>query len=59
MHMVGHQTEGMHTVCEAASAFLEQTIKQHPVLVPEEDILPVVAAQDDVIEATGQVHRGL
>jgi len=46
----------MHTVGEAASTFLEQTIKHHPVLVFEEDILAVVAAQDDMLEPTGQVQ---
>lgn len=56
VHMIGHQAESMHTVCEAASTFLDQTIKHHPVLVFEEDILAVVAAQDDMIEPTGQVQ---
>jgi hypothetical protein len=46
----------MHTVCDAASTFLEQTIKHHPVLVCEEDILALVAAQDDMLESTGQVQ---
>jgi hypothetical protein len=46
----------MHTVCDAASTFLEQTIKHHPVLVCEEDILALVAAQDDMLEPTGQVQ---
>jgi hypothetical protein len=46
----------MRTICEAASTFLEQTIKHHPVLVFEEDILAVVAAQDDMLEPTGQVQ---
>jgi hypothetical protein len=54
--MIGYQAESMHTVCEAASTFLDQTIKHHPVLVFEEDILAVVAAQDDMLEPTGQVQ---
>jgi len=45
----------MRTVGEAASTFLEQTIKHPPILVFEEDILALVAAQDDMIEPTGQV----
>ena len=46
----------MHPVCEAASAFFEQTIKHHPVLVFEEESLAVVAAQDDMIKPTGKVQ---
>ena len=59
MHVVAHQAESMHAVAETADAFIEQAIERQAVFVLEEEILAVVAAQDDMIKSTGQVQAWL
>jgi hypothetical protein len=55
MNMVGHQAVGMDTEAEFFDGFLQEEEKTAPVAVIEEDVLPGVPAQDDVIESAGIV----
>ena len=56
MNRVGHEAEGMHAIAETASPFLHQKIKTVAVLVGKKDRLASVTAENDVVEATGEVH---
>ena len=56
--MICHQAEGVNPVAEARHAFRHEFIEAIPVLWREEDVLVGVAAQDDVIEAAGDVKAG-
>jgi hypothetical protein len=49
--MVGHKAKSMDAMFKSFSAFLKESIKIFSGLVFEEDILPCVAAQDDMINS--------
>jgi hypothetical protein len=48
--MVAHKAEGVDAMSEPLDPLLEQEVKSSPVPVIEEDGLPCVAAQGDMIE---------
>ena len=58
MHVIAHQSEGMHPAAEATHPFGEQLVEELPIPRSEEHILPGVAAQDDVIKTAGDVQTG-
>lgn len=54
--MVGHEAEGVHSKAETASPFLQQEIETAAVYVAEKDRLATVAAENDVVETTGEMN---
>src|SRR6476620_125425 len=58
MNVVVHQAKAMHAVAEAFDSFAQQRVEALAILVIEEDIALLVAAPDDVIEATGDMQAG-
>ena len=57
--MIVHEAEGMDTMPEPLDPLLKQEVKASPVSVIEEDGLPCVAAQDDMIERSWIVNSWL
>jgi hypothetical protein len=57
--MIAHEAEGVDTMPEPLDPLLEQEIETSPVSVIEEDGLPRVAAQGDMIECPWIVDSGL
>ncbi len=56
MNMVGHEAEGMHSIAETASPFLQQQIETAAVFVGKKDRLASVTAENDVVESTGEMN---
>ena len=56
--MIGHQPEGMHPLTEALHVFGEKDVERRPVGGIEKHVLPRITAQDDVVQATGDVKSG-
>lgn len=56
--MVGHQAEGMYPAIKTLYAFLEQQQKTASVLLGKENILPTVAAQQNMINPTWNMKSG-
>jgi hypothetical protein len=48
-----HQTKSMDAVPESFNAFLQQQNKARTVVGIEEDVLPAIAAKNDMINGTG------
>jgi hypothetical protein len=57
--MIAHEAEGMDTMPEPLDPLLQQKVKASSVSVIEEDGLPCVAAQDDMIERSWIVNSWL
>jgi len=53
MEMRRHQAKGMSAILEAFNAFLQQQEKTRTVAGIEDDVLPAVAAKNDVINGSG------
>jgi len=53
VHMVCHQAEGMNSMSEALSPFLQQKIEPVPVGVIEKNVLSRISTQDNVIICAG------
>ena len=56
MNVVGHEAEGVHSIAEAASPFLQQEVEAAAVLVGKKDRLASVTAENDVVESTGEMN---
>ena len=56
MNMVVHEAEGVHSIVETASPFLQQEIKAAAVLIGKKDRLASVTAENDVVESTGEMN---
>jgi hypothetical protein len=54
--MVGHEAEGVHSIAESASPFLQQEIEAAAVLVGKKDRLASVTAENDVVGSTGEMN---
>jgi hypothetical protein len=50
MDMITHQAKGIDAVSESLDPLLDQKEESSAILVIEENALPAVAAQDDVVE---------
>lgn len=57
--MVGHEAEGVHSIVETVSPFLQKEIEAIAVLVGKKDRLASVAAENDVVESTGAIELNL
>jgi len=57
--VIGHEAESVHPVTEPAHALGEQVVEGETVSRGEEDVLARVAAQDNVVERTGDMQAGL
>ena len=58
VHVIGHEAERVHSVAEARHALRNQFIETATITWGKEDLLPGVAAQDNVVEAAGDVQSG-
>lgn len=58
VQVIGHQAEGMNPVAEADNAFRKQVVEILSVVTGEEHILPSIAAQNDVVQTTGNMQSG-
>ncbi|MNC84619.1 hypothetical protein D3C83_01770 [compost metagenome] len=56
VQMIGHQAEGVDPVAVTLDPFSEEFVEALPVFLLEENVLARIAAQDNVIEATGHVE---
>lgn len=56
--MIGHPAVGMDTHPEMGHHLRDQLRETHPVPRPEENVLPMIASQDDVIERAIDVQTG-
>lgn len=56
MDMIGHRTEGVNTIPEAASSLLKQEIESIAIAIAEEDRLTGIAPENNVIESTGKIE---
>ena len=54
--MIAHEAEGVNTMPEPFDPFLQKETASSPVSIIEEDGLPGVAAEDDVIHRSGIVN---
>jgi len=57
--MVFHETKSMDAVGESLYSFLEQGVEASTILIIEENGLPAIAGQDDVIECSRIVNSWL
>ena len=53
MNVVGHATKTMNPMAVAFHPLLKQQIQVIPIVVDEENILPTISAQHDMIVSTG------
>ncbi len=58
MNMIGHPAIGVNTVIVFFNTFGYERFPEQPVIVRQEDILPVIASQNDVIKTARQVYAG-
>ena len=56
MYMVCHQAVRMNTEAEFFDGFLQEKEKTIPVAILEENVLPGIPAQDDMIKGTGVMN---
>ena len=56
MQMIGHEAEGVHRVAKPRDPLGHEFVEVKSIVRREEDRLAGVAAQDDVVEAAGDVE---
>jgi len=59
VQVIGHQAEGVYPVAETRDTLGHELIEAAAIFRGKEDVLPGVAAQDDVVEAAGDVQARL
>ena len=58
VQMVGHQAECMDAMAEPHGALLQQKVEPAAIRRIGEDNLPVIAAENDMIEGAGEMDSG-
>jgi len=58
VQVIGHEAKGVHAVAEARRALSYEFVELVSILRGKEDVLPGVAAQDNVVEAARNVEAG-
>lgn len=56
MNMVGHEAKGVHSIVEMASPILQKEMEAAAVHVGKKYRLASVAAENDVVESTGEMN---
>jgi hypothetical protein len=54
--MIGHTTKGMNTIAKPGRTFLQEEVKAAIIFIGQENILPAIASQHDVINPAGDMN---